>query len=57
LIEHALDAADGAGKSWQHRHTEVISKTFESEGRAAKTVRVAPDKAEAVRAKFAPIGH
>ena len=57
LIELALDAADGAGMSWLHRHTEVIAKTFDAEGRAAMTVRVAPDKAEAVRAKFAPIGH
>jgi GTPase len=57
LIELALDAADGAGMSWLHRHTEVIAKSFDAEGRAAMTVRVAPDKAEAVRAKFAPIGH
>ena len=57
LIELALDAADGAGMSWLHRHTEVIAKTFDAEGRAAMTVRVAPDKAEAVRAKFAPIAH
>ena len=55
LIELALDAADGAGMSWLHRHTEVIAKTFDAEGRAAMTVRVAPDKAEAVRAKFAPV--
>ena len=57
LIELALDAADGAGMSWLHRHTEVIAKTFDAEGRAAMTVRVAPDKAEAVRTKFAQIGH
>jgi hypothetical protein len=35
----------------------VITKTFDAEGRAAMTVRVTPDKAEAVRAKFASIGH
>ena len=57
LIELALDPADGAGMSWLHRHTEVIAKTFDAEGRAAVTVRVAPDKAEAVRAKFAQPGH
>ena len=40
LIELALDAADGAGMSWLHRHTEVIDKTFDAEGRVAMTVRV-----------------
>jgi GTP-binding protein HflX len=53
LIELQLDPADGAGVSWLHRHTEVIAKTFDAKGRAAMTVRVASDKAEAVRAKFA----
>ncbi len=55
LIEVELDPGDGAGISWLHRHTEVIAKTFDANGRAAMTVRVAPDKAEAVRAKFAQI--
>ncbi len=53
LIELELDPADGAGVSWLHRHTEVIAKTFDAKGRAAMTVRVAPDKAQAVRARFA----
>jgi GTPase len=54
LIELVLDPADGAGVSWLHRHTEVIRKaTDENTGRVAMTVRVAPDKANAVRAKFA----
>jgi GTP-binding protein HflX len=52
VIELELDPADGAGVSWLHRHTEVLAKTFDARGRAAMTVRVAPDKAEAVRAKF-----
>jgi GTP-binding protein HflX len=52
VIELELDPADGAGVSWLHRHTEVIAKTFDAKGRAAMTVRVAPDKAEAVRARF-----
>jgi hypothetical protein len=43
--------------SWLHRHTEVITKTFDAEGRAAVTVRVAPDKAVSVRMKFARITH
>jgi GTP-binding protein HflX len=53
LIELELDPADGAGVSWLHRHTEVIHKAMnENSGRFAMTVRTAPDKADAVRAKF-----
>jgi GTPase len=53
LIELVLDPADGAGVSWLHRHTEVIHKaTDEETGRIAMTVRAAPDKANAVRARF-----
>ena len=55
LIELELDPGDGAGVSWLHRHTEVISKTMdENSGRIAMTVRAAPDRANAVRAKFPP---
>jgi GTP-binding protein HflX len=54
LIELELDPADGAGVSWLHRHTEVISKALdERSGRIAMTVRTDADKAEAVRARFA----
>jgi GTP-binding protein HflX len=53
LIELDLDPGDGAGVSWLHRHTEVIHKTFDENGRVAMTVRASPDKAKAVRAKFA----
>ncbi len=57
LIELELDPADGAGISWLHRHTEVIRKAMdEQSGRLAMTVRAAPDKANAVRAKFARPG-
>jgi GTPase len=56
LIELELDPADGAGMSWLHRHTEVIAKSFDANGRAAMTVRVAPDQAAAVRTKFAVSG-
>ena len=53
LIELELDPADGAGVSWLHRHTEVIHKGVdETNGRIAMTVRAAPDKADAVRARF-----
>ena len=56
LIELELDPADGAGVSWLHRHTEVIRKASDAEGRIAMTVRVAPDLEKAVRAKFAQVG-
>jgi len=53
-IELALDPADGAGLSWLYRHTEVIRRTSDQgTGRIAITVRAAPDKARAVREKFA----
>jgi GTP-binding protein HflX len=53
LIELALDPADGAGASWLYRHTEVLRKAMDENGRLAMTVRADPDKAKAVRAKFA----
>ncbi len=54
LIELSLDAADGAGLSWLYRHTEVMHKAIdEKTGRIAMTVRADPDKARAVRERFA----
>jgi GTP-binding protein HflX len=52
VIELFLDPADGAGVSWLHRHTEVLSKSVDKDGRIAMTVRADPDKAANVRAKF-----
>jgi GTP-binding protein HflX len=52
VIELCLDPADGAGVSWLHRHTEVLSKSVDKDGRIAMTVRADPDKAANVRAKF-----
>ncbi len=58
LIDLELDMADGAGVSWLHRHTEVIHKGVDdATGRIAMTVRTAPDKADAVRARFAHPRH
>ena len=54
LIELILDAADGAGVSWLHRHTEVIHKAVDQEtGRVAMTVRADPERAGAVKEMFA----
>jgi len=47
-----LDAADGAGASWLHRHTEVMARTLRDDGALAMTVRADPANAQKVRAKF-----
>jgi GTP-binding protein HflX len=38
--------------SWLHRHTEVIAKNLNDEGRLALTVRVDPAKAAMVKSRF-----
>lgn len=48
----SLDPADGAGLSWLYRHSEVLSKDMDDDGRLAVTVRADADKAARVRAKF-----
>ena len=53
LIALELDPSDGAGMSWLHRHTEVISKTVDDNGRMTMTVRTDAGRADAIRAKFA----
>jgi GTPase len=52
-LDLVLDVADGAGVSWLHRHTEVMTKTLLDDGALAITVRADPANAEKVRAKFA----
>jgi len=53
LIELVIEAADGAGVSWLHRHTEVIRKSIdEQSGCVAMTVRADAGKAQAVRDRF-----
>jgi GTP-binding protein HflX len=52
VIELCLEPADGAGVSWLHRHTEVLKKSFDKDGRIAMTVRANPDKAATLRVKF-----
>jgi GTPase len=53
VLDLDLDAGDGAGISWLHRHAEVLEKDFRADGRLAVIVRVDPANAEEVRAKFA----
>jgi GTP-binding protein HflX len=52
MLDLVLDAADGAGLSWLHRHTEVMSKALRDDGALAITVRTDPANAEKARAKF-----
>jgi GTPase len=51
-LEVAVDVADGAGMSWLHRHAEVLSRSTDPDGRLHVTIRVDPDQAGRVRAKF-----
>jgi GTP-binding protein HflX len=52
VLDLALDPADGAGVSWLHRNTEVMTKTMDSDGQLAMTVRVDADRAGLVKNKF-----
>ena len=49
-----LDPADGAGLSWLYRHSEVLSKDMNDDGKMAVTVRADPKNADMVRRKFLP---
>ena len=51
-IDLLLDPADGAGMSWLYRHSEVLSKELNDDGRMAVTVRADPDQVARVKAKF-----
>ena len=53
VIELVLDGTDGAGLSWLHRNTEVITRTTRDDGKVAISVRADPVKAGQVRARFA----
>ncbi len=48
-----LDPSDGAGVSWLHRHTEVLAKVMDEDGKLKLTVRAEPAVMERVKAKFA----
>jgi GTP-binding protein HflX len=52
LLELVVDGSDGAGISWLHRNTEVLSRSDRDDGKVVMSVRVDPSKAGAVRAKF-----
>jgi len=52
VLDLVLDGADGAGISWLHRHTEVLSRADRADGTVAMSIRADPAKAAVVRAKF-----
>jgi GTPase len=52
MLDFVLDAADGAGLSWLHRHTEVMSKLLREDGAIAVTVRADPANAQKARSRF-----
>ena len=52
IFDLVVDPADGAGMSWLHRHTQVMTKSVREDGRLAFTVRVDPEKAGMVQRKF-----
>jgi GTP-binding protein HflX len=52
VLDLVLDPADGAGVSWLHRHSEVMAKAMREDGRLGMTVRIDPNDAARVRAKF-----
>jgi len=53
-LDLVLDAADGAGISWLHRHTEVLEKSLRDDGRMALMVRADAANAERAWSKFGP---
>jgi GTP-binding protein HflX len=57
VLDLVVDPADGAAVSWLHRHTEVMEKALDDDGKLAMTVRVDPDKVGVVRAKFPALTH
>ena len=57
VLDLVVDPSDGAGVSWLHRHTEVMEKALDDDGKLAMTVRVDPSQAGAVRAKFPALLH
>ncbi len=47
-----LDPADGGNLSWLYRHSEVMERREDAEGRLHLAVRVPPDRAEQIERRF-----
>jgi GTP-binding protein HflX len=52
VLRVAVDASDGAGISWLHRHGEVLDKTLRDDGRMDMTVRVDAARRDEVLKRF-----
>jgi GTP-binding protein HflX len=52
VLDLVLNPADGAGVSWLHRHSEVMTKEMREDGQLAMTVRADATNAERIRGKF-----
>jgi GTP-binding protein HflX len=48
----SIDPSDGAGLSWLYRHSEVLSREMQPDGRLAVSVRTDPKNAEIVKHKY-----
>jgi GTPase len=48
----SLDPSDGAGLSWLYRHSEVLSREMQDDGRLAVNVRADAKNAELVKHKY-----
>ena len=53
VLEVTLAAADGQGLAWLYEHAEVLTRHDAETGGVLLTVRVAPERAEQIRARFA----
>ena len=53
VLDLALGAADGQGLAWLYEHAEVLTRHDSETGGVRLTVRVAPERAEQIRARFA----
>jgi GTP-binding protein HflX len=48
----SIDPSDGAGLSWLYRHSEVLSREMNEEGRLALSVRADAKNAALVKHKY-----
>ena len=51
-LQLSIDPSDGAGLSWLYRHSEVMSREMNEDGRLAVSVRADPKNAELVKHKY-----
>lgn len=51
-LQLSIDPSDGAGLSWLYRHSEVLSREMNEEGRLALSVRADSKNAEMVKHKY-----